>query len=59
MKNLRIRQNIITAPMQKKWTKNLNMKFTKKDTQMAGKHTGYNKKMALMREQTRTSVMRR
>ena len=35
------------------------MKFTKKDTQMAGKHTGYNKKMALMREQTRTSVMRR
>ena len=58
MKNLRIWQNIWKAPIQK-MDKNLNVKFTKKDIQMAAKHAGHSKRMALVREETRTSVMRR
>ena len=42
-----------------KMDKNLNVKFTKKDIQMAAKHAGHSKRMALVREETRTSVMRR
>ena len=50
MKNLRIRQNIWKAPMQKNGQKIWTGNSLDNDIQMASKHAGHTKSMALMKD---------